>query len=63
MKFSAAILTAVLSASALVSAGPVTRRAAKITALTDTTRLDAAGAIYCECGFVCSYVYAGYSHC
>ncbi|KAI9060663.1 hypothetical protein FKP32DRAFT_1632775 [Trametes sanguinea] len=45
MKFTAAILTAVLAGSALVSAAPLERRA-KTKMMSKTTRLDASGAIY-----------------
>ncbi|KAI0635912.1 hypothetical protein C8Q77DRAFT_1155656 [Trametes polyzona] len=46
MKFTAAILTSVLAASALVSAAPLDRRAGKTKMMAQTTRFDAAGAVY-----------------
>ncbi|KAI0649131.1 hypothetical protein C8Q79DRAFT_998995 [Trametes meyenii] len=45
MKFTTAILTSVLAASALVSAAPLVRRA-KTKMMTPATRFDASGAIY-----------------
>ena len=50
MKFSAALFTAVLTAVTVVSALPFQRRAGAGTTkkMAGTTRLDAAGAVYCE---------------
>ena len=50
MKFSAALFTVVLTAVTVVSALPFQRRAGAGTTkkMAGTTRLDAAGAVYCE---------------
>ncbi|KAH9850346.1 hypothetical protein C2E23DRAFT_836177 [Lenzites betulinus] len=45
MKFTAAVLTSVLAAAAVVSAAPLARRA-RVKMLGKSTRLDAAGAVY-----------------
>lgn len=50
MYFPAVILTSVLAASTLVRGAPMHRRAdADTKMMTDNTKLNAAGAVYCEC--------------